>query len=131
MFSFVVLEVLLILYEFLNCRKFNKDRFFVIPFVLLFVSCTLFFFFVVLFVATVTSSGLSSGVPPPAVKKDEPVRDSEEKGGDSGSLDLNSANAIIQQQQAQIQALLQQQHQLQNQANSLLAPALQVSLSHI
>ena len=59
--------------------------------------------------------------------------DSEEGGGvegrDSGSLDLDSASAIIQQQQAQIQALLQQRHQLQNQANSLLAPALQVSVS--
>ena len=41
--------------------------------------------------------------------------------------DLPSANAVIQQQQNQIQALLQQKQQLQSQTTTnLLAPALQV-----
>lgn len=43
--------------------------------------------------------------------------------------DLSSANAVIQQQQNQIQSLLQQQQQLQSQTSTLLAPALQVCVS--
>ena len=62
---------------------------------------------------------------PPTMKAGK--ENSEEGSGESSALDLDSANVIIQQQQAQIQALLQQQQQLQSQANTLLAPALQVS----
>ncbi len=47
--------------------------------------------------------------------------------GEGGEvLDISSAGVIIQQQQSQIRELLQQQQQLQNQASTLLAPALQV-----
>ena len=56
----------------------------------------------------------------------------EGEGGDEGgssALDLSSATVIIQQQQHQIQALLDQQQQLQSQANILLGPALQVRVN--
>lgn len=58
---------------------------------------------------------------------------------DGEGLDLSSANAIIHQQQNQIQALLQQQQQLQLQAQAstllaptgnILAPTMQVRVVH-
>ncbi len=54
-----------------------------------------------------------------------PMGDSEEDMG-ADLQDLSSANAVIQQQHSQIQSLIQQQHQLQSQTSTLLAPALQV-----
>ncbi len=67
----------------------------------------------------------SSTAPAPSAGLGEDVGGAADRGvdGEEG-LDLTSANAIIQQQQNQIQALLQQQQQLQlqAQASTLFAP---------
>lgn len=65
---------------------------------------------------------------PPSTKQSVPSQQKED-GGQQQSLDLDSANAIIQRQQSQIQALLQQQALLQNQTSTLLGPALQGLIS--
>ncbi len=70
-----------------------------------------------LFFSISTEDSPRSPQEPPPTKKSAPIED--------GGLNLNSATAIIQHQQSQIQALLEQQHQLQNQASTLLGPALQ------
>ena len=81
------------------------------------------------------STVLSPGQSQSSVEAAPPTSQSDQSetavggGGGPVTLDLESANAIIQQQQSQIQALLQQQQQLQSQASTLLGPALQGLLS--